>query len=298
MSKWKGKTKGGVAGYKIFIFLIKNLGVKSAYFLLRFVALYFLFFSGKEKKAITWYFKNIHKYSSIKAFVSVYKNFYVLGQSLIDKVAILSGIKKDFTFDFDGEENLRQIAAEGKGGFLIGAHTGNWEIAGQLLERIDTKINIVMLEAEHEKVKKLLDNVMVERNMNIIPISNDFSHMFKIAEALQNNELIVIHGDRFMPGSKSITTNFMGYNAEFPTGVFYLAVKQEKPVTFVSALKETNTHYHFYSTKPKVYSNTKGKTRNQLVTEIINDYKTNIEFILKKYPVQWFNYYYFWKINE
>jgi len=298
MSKWKGKTRGGVAGYKIFIYLIKNLGVKSAYFLLRFVALYFLFFSGKEKKAITWYFKNIQKYSSTKAFISVYKNFYVLGQSLIDKIAILSGIKKDFTFDFDGEENLRKIAADGKGGFLIGAHTGNWEIAGQLLERIDTKINIVMLEAEHEKVKNLLDNVMVEKNMNIIPISDGFSHMFTIAEALQNNELIVIHGDRFMPGSKSITTNFMGYDAEFPTGVFYLAVKQQKPVTFVSALKETSTHYHFYSTKPKVYSNTKGKTRNELVSEIINDYKTNIEVILKKYPVQWFNYYYFWKINK
>ncbi len=298
MSQWKGKTRGGVAGYKIFIFLIKNFGVKSAYFLLRFVSLYFLFFSGKEKKAITWYFKNIQKYSSTKSFISVYKNFYVLGQSLIDKIAILSGIKKDFTFDFDGEENLRKIAADGKGGFLIGAHTGNWEIAGQLLERIDTKINIVMLEAEHEKVKTLLDNVMVEKNMNIIPISDDFSHMFKIAEALQNNELIVIHGDRFMPGSKSITTNFMGYDAEFPTGVFYLAVKQQKPVTFVSALKETSTHYHFYATKPKVYSNTKAKTRNELVSEIINDYKTNIESILKKYPVQWFNYYYFWKVNK
>lgn len=295
MSKWEGKTRGGVAGYKIFIFLIKNLGVKSAYFLLRFVALYFLFFSGEAKKSINWYFKNIHNYSTIKSFFSTYSNFYLLGQSLIDKVAILSGIKKDFTFNFDGEENLRQIAADGKGGILIGAHTGNWEIAGQLLERIDTKINIVMLEAEHEKIKNLLENVMVERNMNIIPISEDFSHMFKIAEALSKNELIVIHGDRFMPGSKSITTNFMGFDAEFPTGVFYLAVKQQKPVTFVSALKETSTHYHFYSTKPKVYENIKGKTRNELVSEIINDYKTNIEGILKKYPLQWFNYYYFWK---
>jgi len=106
MSEWEGKTRGGVAGYKIFIYLIKNFGVKSAYFLLRFVALYFLFFSGKEKKAITWYFKNIHKYSSYKAFLSVYQNFYLLGQSLIDKIAILSGIKKDFTFNFEREKKI------------------------------------------------------------------------------------------------------------------------------------------------------------------------------------------------
>jgi predicted LPLAT superfamily acyltransferase len=295
MSRWKGKTKGGVAGYKVFIFLIKNFGIKSAYLLLNFVAFYFFLFAKTEKAPIYWYFRNIHKYKKFKAKLSVLKNFHLLGQSIIDKVAILSGNKQLFTFNFDGEEYLRQIAKEGKGGILIGAHTGNWEIAGQLLERIDTKIHIVMLEAEHEKIKHLLDNVLINRDMNIIPISNDFSHMFKIAEVLSNNEIIVVHGDRFMPGSKSINLKFLNYNANFPTGIFYLAVKQQKPVVFVSALKETSTHYHFFATKPKIYAiDANIKNRNSLVAEIATDYIKNIETIIKKYPLQWFNYYYFW----
>ena len=85
---------------------------------------------------------------------------------------------------------------------LISAHIGNWEIAGQLLDRIKTSVNIVMLEAEHERIKAMLDEVMIKKNMNIIPVKEDYTHLIKISSALKNNELVAIHGDRFMPGSK------------------------------------------------------------------------------------------------
>ena len=42
-AEWKGKSRGTVLGYKIFIFCIKKLGLPSAYFVLYFVAAYFCF---------------------------------------------------------------------------------------------------------------------------------------------------------------------------------------------------------------------------------------------------------------
>ncbi len=299
MSQWSGKSKGTPLGYKIFIFLIKNFGVSAAYFLLKWVAFYFFIKPSKERKAIYWYFRNIHKYSKFKSQISIYKNFVYLGQSLIDKIVVMAELPNKFTFDFDGEEHLRYLAESGKGGFLIGAHTGNWEIAGYLLKRIKTTINIVMLEKEHENIKKIVDSVVNDRPVKIISIKNDMSHLFEINKALRNNEIIVIHGDRFIDGTQSITTQFLNYDAKFPTGPFYLAVKQQKPVVFVSALKESNTHYHFYATKPKIYKpsgNQKG--RGGVVEEIINDYTTNLSKIIKQYPEQWYNYYYFWDINK
>ena len=41
-TKWEGKSKGTVLGYKIFVFFIKNLGLTAAYILLAPVALYYL----------------------------------------------------------------------------------------------------------------------------------------------------------------------------------------------------------------------------------------------------------------
>ena len=295
MPSWKGKTRGNLAGYRFFIFLLKYPGLRFSYFFLRFVVLYFVVFVPKARKPIFQYFHEILHFSYLKSILFTFKNFHLLGQVLLDKVALLAGFSSKFTFDFEGEGFIREVAAS-EGGLLIGAHIGNWEIAGQLLERIETKVHIVMLEAEHEKIKQLLDGVMTKKKMDIIPIQDDFSHLFAIKEALQRKEIVAIHGDRFLPGAKTIAANFLGKTADFPVGPFYLAIKYKKPVIFVSAIKETNTHYHFFATKPKVYEAEPNEiSRNGQLLLILNDYIAEMEKVLKKHPAQWFNYYYFWK---
>ncbi len=293
MATWKGQTRGGVAGHRIFIFILKNFGIRFTYLFLHFVVTYFVLFSAKSRKPIFHYFHKILGYGKFKSFRYVYKNNYMLGQVLIDKVAMLAGYFSKFTFDFEGEENIRKMAA-GEGGLLIGAHIGNWEIAGQLLERIDTKVHILMLEAEHEKIKQLLDNVMTKRTMHIIPIKDDLSHLILMKKALENNEIITMHADRFLEGAKTVTKTFLGYPAKFPEGPFYLAVKYNKPVIFVSAEKETATHYHLSATKA-YYPDIKTSSPKEIIDQLLDLYIRNLEKILADYPEQWFNYYYFWE---
>jgi len=270
------------------------LGINFTYFFLRFVVLYFVIFVPKGRKPIFWYFRNILHFGWFKSVRFLFRNFYLLGQVLLDKVALLAGFSNQFTFDFEGEEHIREMAVSG-GGLLIGAHMGNWEIAGQLLERIDTKVHIVMIEAEHEKIKNLLNSVMVKKQMDIIVIKDDFTHLFKIKEALQNDELVAIHGDRFLPGSKTMTCQFLGKDAEFPTGPFYLAVKYAKQVTFVSAVKQSKKHYHFFATPAKLYKAENNlKSRENQTHSMLLDYVKQLEITVKQQPEQWFNYYYFW----
>ncbi len=296
MATWKGKTRGGLAGYRFFIFLLKYPGLKFSYFFLRFVVLYYVFFAPKARNPIYYYFNTILGYHRLKSISYTFKNFYKLGQVLLDKVALLAGFSNKFTFDFEGEEYLRQMAEQG-GGFLIGAHIGNWEIAGHLLERINTRVHILMLEAEHQRIKALLDQVMTKKTINIISIKDDYSHLFEIKEALQNNEIIAMHGDRFIEGSPSLTGTLLGREAKFPYGPFFLPVKYKKAVTFVSAVKETSTHYHFYASKPQVYlADRNRKEIEKKVGEMLHDYTGEMERILDLFPEQWFNYYYFWEV--
>jgi len=296
MTTWKGQTRGGTAGYRFFIFILKYIGIKFTYFFLNFVVLYFVLFSAKSRKPIFYYFNVILGYNTLKSLRYVFKNNYKLGQVLIDKVALLAGYSNKFTFDFEGEENIREMAASG-GGLLIGAHVGNWEIAGQLLERIDTPVHILMLEAEHEKIKSMLDEVMTKKSMNIIPIKDDFSYLFLIKEALQRGEIVALHGDRFMEGSKTMTKIFLKRKAKFPEGPFYLSLKYKKPVIFVSAVKETNQHYHFFATKPHYDANT-NLTKEERINHLLDLYISELEKTLEYYPEQWFNYYYFWDQEE
>lgn len=295
MANWDGSSKGNKLGYRIFIGILKTGGTAPAYFLLRFVSLYYFLFSTRANRAIKYYLGQRLKYSGWKAIRLRYQNYYWFGQALIDRIVMMSGIRNRFTFHFDGEEHLREMVAAGKGGLLLSAHIGNWEIAGHLLKRLQTRINIVMYDGEHRQIKEYLDGVTGERNARIIIIKDNISHIYEIMEALNNNELVCMHSDRFLEGNKTITADFLGAPAPFPAGPFTIAAKLPVPVSFVFALKESARHYHFFATAGKVYRNSQQKNDPG---DILADFIQQMTGKVRQYPAQWYNYYPFWKEDK
>lgn len=291
MPSWQGKSRANTAGYKIFVFLIRTFGIRSAYFLLYFVAGYYFLFSRTSSKAIRHFYRHGLGFSRSRSLLMLYRNYYVFGQTLIDKVAVMSNATAPFTFDFDGETNLREMVAQKKGGILLSAHMGSWEAAGHLLKRLNTRINIVMYDGEDAHIKKYLEGVVGEKTFNVIYVKNDLSHIYKISEALSANEIVCVHADRYLPGNKTLTADFLGMKAQFPEGPFLLALKLKVPITFVFSFKESASHYHFYSTELKYFY----KNEKTTMQDILTEYKTSMEKMIKKYPAQWFNYYDFWK---
>jgi predicted LPLAT superfamily acyltransferase len=292
MPLWQGKSKARPLGYRIFVSILNNFGVQPAYLLLRLVSFYYFLFSYKSSKAIYSFFRKRIAYGKLKSFSRLYKNYYFFGQSLIDRVVVMANIPNKFSFDFDGEENLREMVAQKKGGLLLSAHIGNWEIAGHLLKRLNTKINIVMFDQEHEKIKQYLDSVTGEKSMHIIPIKNGLSHIYEINDAFKNNELVCMHADRFLEGNKTFRHFFLGSEASFPMGPFMLAAQFKVPVSFTFAMKEPGQHYHFSATKPQQYD---ASSKETYMKEVLNGFVAEMEKKVNKYPEQWYNYYDFWK---
>ncbi|MBL3656842.1 LpxL/LpxP family acyltransferase [Fulvivirga sediminis] len=283
MSSWKGKTRGGLLGYQIFIFLIRRLGLGAAYLLLRFVAMYYVLFAPKSTAGIYKYFRII-KMGWPKAMLSVYKSYYVFGQTLIDKVAIGAGGASKYSYTYDGIEHLRSL--KDTGGIVVGAHFGNWEIAGILLNDLNLTTNILIYEAEHEKIKNFLDKVMKSKHVNVIPIKSDLSHLFKINNALRNKEVICVHGDRFMDGARILQKKFLGNKAFFPLGPFSMLTKLRVPYTFAYAVRGKGRVYHLSATPIQEVT-----TSDE---QILDDYIQHLETKVLNYPLQWFNYYDFW----
>lgn len=291
MPRWQGKSKGYPLGYRIFVFICKTWGVLPAYFLLRFVAFYYFIFSWSSSKHILKYFRK-HRYPGWKSFFKIYQNYYVFGQTLLDKIIVMAGIGNKFTYNFEGEENLRKIVEGGKGGILLSGHVGNWEAAGHLLRRLNTRINVVMFDGEHERIKQYLDHVTGAKNFNVIVIQNDLSHVYAISEALTRNEMICLHADRFLEGNKTFMQKFLGDEAEFPAGPFLLAAGFHVPVSIVFAFKETTTHYHFFGSP--LLEQPEHETRKAFTERLMLTFVSELEQKIKMYPEQWFNYYNFW----
>ncbi len=296
MAQWDGRTKGGTLGYQIFIWILKNTNIRIAYFVLIFVAFWYFIF--QPKKPTCFYFRKVHNYSRLRTYYSIYKNYYKFGQVLIDKIAILSGLTNKFTFEKTGEHYLHEMAQNQTGGILIGAHFGNWEIAGHFLKGIKCKANILMYDGMQQHIKNLIDRVVNKDSIGFIFIKeNGSDHLFKIDQALKNKEIIAMHGDRYMPGNKTVTTSFLDHEAKLPVSPFYLASKYGVPVSYVSAVKEKTTHYRFYATKPKYFKYPANpKTRNDELKIMVDDYVREMEKMVLAYPLQWFNFYQFWNI--
>lgn len=297
MSQWKGKTKAPVLGIRLFVFILNKFGLGLAYFILLFVAMYYFLFAWKSNKYHWFYFREIQKFSWFKSVMGLYKTYYVFGQTLLDKVALMAGVNTRFTIEHEGRSNLEEIIALGKGGILLSAHVGNWEIAGQLLNGLKTTFHVLVFENEKEKIKSYLDKVQSKRALQFIVIKpGSMSHVIELNNAFKNNELVVMHGDRFLGNAPTLKTSFMGKDAQFPQGPFLLAAKFGVPLSFVYSLKETNKHYHFYSSPFKQVERSRGELKSNNNSKILlESYIKETEKIVKKYPYQWFNFYPFWE---
>lgn len=293
---WEGKTRGGVKGHQFFVFVLNFFGLQIAYFILRFVAFYFFVAAASTKTSLK-YFREIVGYSGWKAYRAAYQNYYIFGQTLLDKVALLAGMRNKFTIIHEGhEDNLVYLKNLGKGSILLSAHLGNWEIAGQMLESLDTKFNVLMYDNDADKMKEYMGDVMKKKNFKIIAIKDgEMSHLVELHAAFRNNEWVVMHGDRFLPGAQTIEKEFMGKKAKFPAGPFIMAAKFGVPVTVVFAVKETTSQYHFFAKKPiEVKRARTEKEVEQVVKEVSDQYVKEVEEMVKRYPTQWFNFYDFW----
>jgi len=204
----------------------------------------------------------------------------------------MAGFGKRFTYFFDGEENLLSLPKMNKGAILLSAHIGNWEVAGHFLQRLNTTVHVVMFDGEHQKIKQYIDTVTGARRVNVIVLQDDMSHVYAIAEALQKNEIVCMHADRFVEENKTVSCKFLGADALFPTGPFSLASAFDVPVSFVFAFKESTYHYHFFGSKPLIRA--EGEAKPAYRDRLLNAFLVDMEKKITQYPVQWFNYYKFW----
>lgn len=293
---WKGKTRGGAFGYLFFIWLLKWVGLHFAYAFLCLVVVYFIPFSPRSTATVWRYGRRVLGYSRLNAVRLLFVNYYRLGQVLIDKVAISSGQQHKYHFRFEHYEEFLKVLNGHCGVVMIGAHVGNWEVGAPFFDDYGKKMNIVMYDAEYQKIKEILEKNMQARNYKVIPVNeDDLAHVFRINDALRRNEYVCFQGDRFVKGAPCLTVPFLGHEAAFPAGPFVLASRLGVPVVFYFAMREKERTYRFHFFLAQEAGRSSGKKRE---TALLEQYVDVLEKIVRKYPEQWFNYYDFWSADN
>lgn len=295
---WDGKTRTGL-GILIFFWTFKLLGPRFAYALLYPVCLYYIVVNQKNGRASRDYLRR--RYPGI-GFVRLwwknYRHFLSFGRVLVDRGYAFLGMLGKVRFERDGAEALREAIQGGKGMILISAHLGNWELAGYGLSEFGkVKVNAVMFKGESEKVEKQLRKASGEPPFRIIASNDSLQASIECKDALERGEVVAIHGDRLM-GSGGVKVPFLGANAKFPVGPYVLAASTGAPVFFTFANRLGTRHYALRARGPFYFSFKDRKQRDADLKSWVQLYASELEDLLKTYPLQWHNFYPFWETEE
>ena len=295
VSHWSGtgKLRGGRRGIWFFLAAQRVLGLRITYALLVPPAIYFSFASPDVPATMDYHRRLFGPAGWWKRRWRVFRHFLEFGRALIDRTAILAGDTRHFSFSFDGEEHLRSALAEGRGVLLLTAHLGNWEAAGQLLSRLDVPINVTGFDNEAPEIRALLTQAS-RAKFRLLPLTGSPTDTIPLVAALRRGEVVAMLGDRPYR-SPSARIDFLGGAASFPIGAYVLAAIANAPLVHVFNLREPGGHYRFFGFPPQRPRMPSHAQRDAYLRDCAARFAHDLETILKRAPLQWYNFYPFWE---
>jgi predicted LPLAT superfamily acyltransferase len=291
--KWDGKTGVSSWGQRSLVFIFRHCSVYVGYAILALVVPFYMLFSRKGYRSIYSYFRKRQGYSSLRAFLSTYRNHFLFGQVILDRFAIFSG-RTDYQVDIENDKQVADWFKGDKGFILLSSHVGNFEICGYLLKQETKCIYALIYGGEGEMINQRRQRVMEQNHVSLIKVSDDFSHVFVIGSALQHHDVVSMPADRLLGSTKSVTCPFLNGMAEFPLGPFTLAARFNVPILTAFAMKTGAKKYKVMTSMMNDGTAEETEETKPREEQLARQFAARLEEVMKAYPLQWFNFYEFW----
>jgi predicted LPLAT superfamily acyltransferase len=291
-----GQLRGGRWGVWFFVTALRVLGLRVTYVLTVPCAIYFSFASPDVAATMDFHRRIFGRVPWWKKRWLVFRHFLSFGRAIIDRTAILAGQTNKFSFSFDGEHHVHKALAEGRGVLLLTAHLGNWEAAGQLLTRLDVPINVTGFDKESAGIRAVLAQSS-KAKFRLLPLTGEPTDAIPLVAALRRGEIVAMLGDRAY-GSPSSRAPFLDGTASFPIGAYVLAAMANAPLVTVFNLREPGGHYRFFGFPAQHPQMPAHHLRDAYLKNCAIEFAQNLETILKRDPLQWYNFYPFWEQTE
>jgi lauroyl/myristoyl acyltransferase len=129
-----------------------------------------------------------------------------------------------------GTESYHAARAAGRGAVLVTAHMGSFEKGLVALPIQEKRIHVVFKRDKIGGFEKLRTELRKRLNVAESPVDDGWGVWVRLREALQNDEVVAVQGDRVLPGQKGIPVAILGGTLLLPTGPFKLAASAGSPV--------------------------------------------------------------------
>jgi predicted LPLAT superfamily acyltransferase len=269
-----------------------NMGRPVARLFLYPIAIYFLIFSIKARRASKDYLRRVLGRSP--GFVDQFRHFYYFAATILDRVYLLSGQEGLLDIRIHNEEVLLEKVDSGNGVILLGSHLGSFEVLRALaVHQQHFPLKVLMYADHNEMVTRMLSVLSPEVAETVIPLGKP-NTLLRVKESLDRGDLIGILGDRIAESDKHVECNILGGKTKLPAGPMLLAVTLKVPVVLFYGLYKGGRRYdiHFeLLTEAVAVSRVE---RESTINDLTRRYAERLEFYAKQEPYNWFNFYDYW----
>jgi predicted LPLAT superfamily acyltransferase len=249
------------------------------------VTFFYFIFAKNVKDSLKIYYKHLNIELTNKIY---YEHLRIFAITMLDRF-ITKVDKGNYTFLYDDKGNSLEMFR--KGTILLFSHFGGWA-ASSNVSRLSNKINIVMQESLKDAIKEIEESIDSKTNVSIIDLkTGPIIVSIQIANALMNEEIVAIMGDRASNQKAVIEVDFLNEKAYFNKNPFQIAYKMDKPIMIYFVVLVGIQTYKIEYLRVDV---DKTKAESEAVFEAVKIYVKEYESIIKRYPNQWLNFYDFW----
>lgn len=279
--------------YVIAKFFSNFLPLISVYRIAEALADFHYFLASQDRRAVTANMTRICRVSKADPDMvrEVFRNFARYLAEFFTMRKLTVGPDWKDRFRVEGLEYLGQALARGKGGILLTAHFGNWELGGVVMGKLGYPVLAVALPHNKHLVNEWFNRQRRDNGVGVIPPS---LALRKCLEHLKENKLVAIVADRSFSNS-GVVVEFMGERTLFPKGPVAFASRTGAAIIPSFMVREGYGKFHLIIGKP-LYPDELGLTNNDpdKWTDIVQGYARDIEAMVRANPTQWLMFREFW----
>lgn len=137
----------------------------------------------------------------------------------------------------EGEAHYDAARAMRRGAIVVTAHMGSFEVGMAALRRRDERVHVVFRRDAFGRFERMRSALRAKLGVVEAPVDEGWTVWLRLRDALLRDEVVVLQGDRVMPGQKGERVPVLGADMLLPAGPVKLALATGAPIVPVFSIR-------------------------------------------------------------
>ena len=137
-----------------------------------------------------------------------------------------------------------------RGAILVTAHMGSFEVGLAALRDVEPRVHVVFKRDAFGAFEKLRSAMRATLGVNELAVDDGWQTLMAMRSALESDEVIVMQGDRAMPGQRSQRVAVRGGHLSLPVGPATLARLTGSPIVPVFTIRRADGRFDVHLLPP------------------------------------------------